>query len=369
MKHKFTLILFVMLAVLTASYNATAQATYYGPMYLHECSASNTYGHITDLNTAVVGSNGSDKLLFTHRYGTPAFTHNAYLTNATGIYFWGQWSIFDETFADLSTNIAFNVINVKQNGTAFTHTVTLDNIPWDLPNCSLLDHPLLNNNPGAIILVSKTWDNGVYNTKHVGAYYDPVYNKWCVYDEDNSGTLPINSTFNIFVPNASSTCFKHTSTEGNYITVLNHPLLNGNPEANVFITHDWGSSGPYTNHESGVWYNGSNWTIYAEDFTPFPNGTLFNVVVASSTPYVDAVKPHSNVISVFPNPASDLIKINGLTENDVEFTILNTEGKLVLNGNINSKNNRVSVVGLPAGIYIIKFPGTAITAQKINVVR
>ena len=140
MKHKFTLLLFGLLVMLTATYNTSAQATYYGPMYLHECSASNTFGHITDLNTAVIGNTGTDKLLITHRYGTPAYTHEAYLTTPTGVYYWGAWSIYDETSAALSTDVAFNVLNVKQNGTAFNHTVTSANTPAELPQVSIIEH-------------------------------------------------------------------------------------------------------------------------------------------------------------------------------------------------------------------------------------
>lgn len=95
----------------------------------------------------------------------------------------------------------------------------------------------------------------------------------------------------VIVPNASTSSFtpvfKHTATRANtagHITYIDHPMCNGDPHAMLLITHDWGTSGPYVNRPTGVWYDPgrAQWSIFMEDGSAMPAGAMFNVLVIKS---------------------------------------------------------------------------------------
>ncbi len=80
--------------------------------------------------------------------------------------------------------------------------------------------------------------------------------------------------------------FQHTATAANIssnLTELDHPLLNGNPSAMVFVTHIYGpgSASVYHPHAIGVWYSAPSWYIYNEDAAAMAQNLRFNVLVVS----------------------------------------------------------------------------------------
>ncbi len=87
---------------------------------------------------------------------------------------------------------------------------------------------------------------------------------------------------------AQDKIYVHTATAANilgYITYLDHPDLNGNPNANIVYKHVWnpnGESGVYNNHIDGLWYDGSQWTIFNEDLSPMVEGAQFFVYIGSN---------------------------------------------------------------------------------------
>jgi uncharacterized membrane protein len=86
--------------------------------------------------------------------------------------------------------------------------------------------------------------------------------------------------------------FVHTSTDDNISansTYLDHPLLNGNPDAVVYVTQNWnpsGSGGTYNDHPVGVWYDVSRkkWAVFNQDRAEMPRDTSFNVAVLKEAP-------------------------------------------------------------------------------------
>lgn len=63
-------------------------------------------------------------------------------------------------------------------------------------------------------------------------------------------------------------------------------------------------------------------------------------------------KEKSNAISIYPNPASDLLRIISPVNSDTRYTILDTRGRNVLQGTLN--DNSVDVSKLAPGEYFIK---------------
>ena len=83
-----------------------------------------------------------------------------------------------------------------------------------------------------------------------------------------------------------TTAFIHVSTtnntsNGSYITIISNPLTDGDPNAILIVTHLFnvqGKAGNYNTHPFSVWYNGSQWTIYNDDFAGILN-QAYNVMV------------------------------------------------------------------------------------------
>lgn len=83
--------------------------------------------------------------------------------------------------------------------------------------------------------------------------------------------------------------FRHVTTAANtsaHITTLDHPQLNGKPDALLFILPNYNQNGAEAGGQNyqqnaGVWYNGSHWTIFNQNTKePMPLNMTFNVMIA-----------------------------------------------------------------------------------------
>ena len=70
-----------------------------------------------------------------------------------------------------------------------------------------------------------------------------------------------------------------TNNISGHITTIYNPQTDGNPNALLFVTHNWSMDNMYETHPLGVWYNGMHWTIFHEDIAAMPAGMAFNVTV------------------------------------------------------------------------------------------
>jgi len=92
---------------------------------------------------------------------------------------------------------------------------------------------------------------------------------------------------------AQDKIFVHTATAANinpvfpHITYLDHPDINGNPNAPIVYKHVWnpnGTTGVFNNNIDGLYYDNVNnrWAIYNEDRSPMVVGAKFFVYIASN---------------------------------------------------------------------------------------
>ncbi|MDT0555842.1 DUF7452 domain-containing protein [Patiriisocius hiemis] len=170
----------------------------------------------------------------------------------------------------------------------FVHTATPANISAD---ASFIDHPLLNNNPTAQLIVSHNWNppgsTGVYNDNITGVFYSNSQNRWGVYNESGASMLD-GSSYNIFIGQSTDITL-HIADLANQDTnpiysILNHPNLNGNPDAQVILTTYYNPNGIRNNHNYGVWYDSADdrWKIYTEDLVDIPLDSAFFVGVGET---------------------------------------------------------------------------------------
>ncbi|MGM9508688.1 DUF7452 domain-containing protein [Larkinella sp. GY13] len=182
-----------------------------------------------------------------------------------------------------STLFLLLLTNLIQAQVSFQHATSPANTAGTFTS---LNHPQLNGNPAAVVFVSPVWEKtGDLNpTYPIGVRY--VNNRWAIYQQ-NQYALPAKETprlrFSIcFYPATSQNVFVHRVSAGNksaHISTLDHPQLNGNPNAVLLVTQRFGT---YNNHEVGVWYNGSRWTIFNQDRVEMPVTAEFNVLVVAS---------------------------------------------------------------------------------------
>lgn len=154
-------------------------------------------------------------------------------------------------------------------------------------NYTTIDNPATNDKPNARLFITHNWNrsgSGVYNDKVSGLWYKSSANKWTIFDQ---GSNPIieNSAYDIWVVDAAdSMVFQHTArsynTSSNY-TIINHPKLDGKPNAAILVTQILidTAGNTYNDHEIGVWYTGSNWSVFNQDGSAMPDGASFNVMI------------------------------------------------------------------------------------------
>jgi hypothetical protein len=82
---------------------------------------------------------------------------------------------------------------------------------------------------------------------------------------------------------SSAPAFKIVSSAGNILLnqlIIPNTTLANNTNDILMVTHNYGAGGPYLNKPFGVFWNGTNWTIYLEDnLAAMPVGATFNVLV------------------------------------------------------------------------------------------
>lgn len=203
--------------------------------------------------------------------------------------------------------------------TAYKHISTAANTGGHI---TTLDHPLLNGQPSALIQVTPEY-KVVYNAHTVGVWYNG--SRWTVFNQ-NLQTMPISIQFNVLIETPSSNAFVHTAVAtntGGHITTLDNPQLNGNPNALILVTQNYGV---YNRNEVGVWYNGNRWTIYNENRQALPANAKFNVSIQTGR----AIIHTATTIWGSANSATDVVYE---TPTDLLFVTHNYNPRSVYNVN------------------------------------
>jgi hypothetical protein len=256
--------------------------------FLHTAKASNTLAHITEIIHPESNNKPGNVAFVTHNFSGP--TTGPYHPVGLGVvYLNHRWTIFNQDANVMMPDpIHFNVMLTAPSFYAYTHTTTVGNRSG---NSTAINHPLANNNPVAMVFITpKLTGSNVTITRTLGVWYNGIAARWNIFTQDQS-TMPLDSVFNVYVTEATGQTFVHTATPANTnanYTLIDHPLANNNPRANLIVTQNWnpgGGAGVYNNQHVGVFYhpNSGRWGIYNENvFVPMPNGASFNVLVGKA---------------------------------------------------------------------------------------
>jgi len=213
-------------------------------------------------------------------------------------------------------------------GVQFLHVATAAN---SAGYYTLIDHPLTNGNPDAIIFVTPNFTpGGGIETDidfNIGVWYNSIASQWAIFNQDDATAIPANAAFNVLVPNPDTGVFVHKATVGNSAgdyTTIDYPLTNGNPDAIILVTPNWnpgGVGGQYDNHPIGVYYSGSKWRIFNQDGVAIPVGASFNVSVPMAGPGVGVFVQTATDANIF---GTGTIIDNALTNGNPNAIILVT---------------------------------------------
>ncbi|MCR9247225.1 MAG: hypothetical protein NXI31_19505 [bacterium] len=160
----------------------------------------------------------------------------------------------------------------------FVHRATTANIT---SNWTTLDHPDLNDEPGAVFLVQPRATLSSTGSD-IGVWYNLLSDRWTIFHQDQS-PMAIDENFLVVLPNSGAVQFQHHHAGGSspHISRLDHPSLNGNPNAVVHATKLYpNNSNAYLAAPIGVYYDGLRWNVFTQDFTPMPANIGFQIVVA-----------------------------------------------------------------------------------------
>jgi hypothetical protein len=182
----------------------------------------------------------------------------------------------------------------------FVWTATAASLAGDY---TVIDNPATNNNPNAVIQVTHNWGSvvgGIFDDHALGVWY--TGSRWAIFHQDLTA-IPANAMYNVVVGDG----FVHhvPASSSSYITTINNPYANGNPNAILIVTPNWnpgGGGGVYNDHPISVWYDGSHWTIYNEDFAVMPPNAAFNVEVSPFGSFVHVATSTTGDASYFTNP-------------------------------------------------------------------
>lgn len=167
-----------------------------------------------------------------------------------------------------------------------THIARLDTIA---NNSTFLDDDRINGHQKAILIVTQNWSPpgtvGAYNPHEIGVWYDTSKEQWGILNEDEA-PMPKGAAFNVLVAE-SSQAFIHTALPWagyRWLTRLDDPLVNGQPDVRPLITQNWNSaSGIYNSSPAAVFSLLEDdrifWGIVNGDGTEIPTGASFNVTV------------------------------------------------------------------------------------------
>ncbi len=169
----------------------------------------------------------------------------------------------------------------------------------------------------------------------------------------------------------------NASKKGLYSFAFN--TSNGKPAYYVDLkksTNTFGESNPYiTIDNSGIpSLDGSYWIVLNEDdFVLVSKSGGFSIYCSNSNSVPSCVGAKSSVktvaYTVSPNPASEVIRVSGISEAKLTATIYDLQGKRILQETLRKEKNSINVSTLKAGMYIMRVIGSEIHKSQLITIK
>ncbi len=170
--------------------------------FVHTAASGNITGNYTLIDNPATNNNPNAMLFVTQNWNPGGSGGEIYNDHPIGVWYSpaGKWSVFNQDGAAMPNGAAFNVFVPPPGTDVFIHTALSGNI---VGTVTYIDHPLTNNRPGAMLLVTQNWNpggtGGTYNNRHIGVAYDSTKGKWNIFNEDGASSMPEHASFNVAV--------------------------------------------------------------------------------------------------------------------------------------------------------------------------
>jgi len=337
----------------------------------------------------------------------PVTTHvwsGAYMDYNYGVYYAGtdKWGIYteDQTTVIPTGETFFMLANPSVTGYNTNHSIihTADGSNQIYGNGSTIDHPLLNNNPDATLVLTHLW--GVGSDHTYATYYDPITDKWLVVSEDNPLTYSgevFHIVYTLPAPSndlcANATPLTVGASFGDYDITSNLLGSDGSYYGNVWFTTVVGATGNITietDQASGSpmhdsWMSISTGNCGSLSFLASDdnggNGNFAKVTLSGLTPgetlYItieedaQSTDPSGEFLisaydttlgiadaiidgfSMYPNPVKNILNLSTANAID-EISLYNMLGQEVLQSTPSTNQVELDMSHLPVGAYIVK---------------
>ncbi len=270
-----------------------------------------------------------------------------------------KWIIENTDFSNIVINSGFNVFIGGNDATLVRHSTNASNTNGIITQ---IDNPIFNGiNPGPYAIITSTTDDSNRIVVPFAFDYGETPGFRWIYTEDLS-TFPMDVDFNIVLPGSGSTTMTHISNNSNMEvnqTRLDHPLLNGNPDATFVFEHYYGVGGSSTNVDfphflSSRYDNNTNqWTIYTTDGSFFVENVAFHVVIAPRQILGTEDTQIDIAVTLYPNPAKNqtTIKTNSIVNKVSVFNIL---GQEIFNTDNDTAELQLDLSNWEIGTYFAK---------------
>ena len=325
--------------------------------FVHTVTPGNTSGDLSLIDHPLLNNNPTAQLVVSHVWNPPG-SSGVYNTHRTGLYYdatENKWGVYNEDANNIVNGSSYFVY-VEQNSEVYQHVTSLSN-QGTSDAYTVLSHPDLNGNPEAQVVVSTYYNpNASRNDKNYGTWYDGT--NWNLFTEGGA-TIEIGDAFMVAVNGGDLTHrYRHVasaaSISGN-VTIIDHPALNGNPDARFVFMHNWGETGTSANvivdKVLGVWYTGTNWSIYTEDISAFPEDSEYDLIIFDPTLGVSENGSLASV-SLYPNPADTYTTIES-QEIIEEVRVYNLLGQEVLRIAGEGMKMSLDTSSLTSGTYLV----------------
>lgn len=311
-------------------------------MFVHTATSENTSAAATMLDHPDLNGNPNAGVIVVHNWN-PGGVGGVYNNRVSGVWYDGvNWWIFNQDLTNLIIGTKYNVL-IGPSSNTYMHQATSSNTT---DHFTALPPEFTNH-----FLFYTTYYPSVYNNKRYS--WDYIGTTRYLYTPSFTD-IPENARFIIY-KSAGEVTFSHITSASNIVanySIIDHPFLNGNPNATFVFSHFYGLYGEPTQHNIdknlGVWYDGSKWAIYTEDQSPMPEGLAFDILIAANEMSTNEVII-ADKINVYPNPVKDILNIN--SEKPIQkIQVMNMAGQIVFEG---GEDSSINMQNLPKGLYIV----------------
>ncbi|MGB6036375.1 MAG: T9SS type A sorting domain-containing protein, partial [Cryomorphaceae bacterium] len=149
-----------------------------------------------------------------------------------------------------------------------------------------IDAPFTNGNEDALLFMNTLHPGGSANSQFVVIYFPAPFNSWTI---SSLSDIPEGREFYVFVPDPSNHTFVHrVSNPNSSLTFLNHPLLNGNPDADILFQRqfnfDNGASTTWNQNKKSLRYINDLWFLSIDNGSNFFENEDYNIVILNAFP-------------------------------------------------------------------------------------